>query len=65
MVKIIHWINDNILVDDFEYDLDGYPIIPDSNFKWIDEYGIEHIMFPRDELPPLFEIKENIIHYFW
>ena len=65
----IHWIFDDKLIieliDDFIYDHENKPIVPNDNFKWIDIYGIEHIMEPRDGLPPLVKIINNTINYYW
>ena len=68
-VFIIHWINyqNNLvqLIDNFQYDEDNNPIIPDNNFVWIDINNVKHIMYDRDGMSPLVYNESNIINYFW
>ena len=52
-------------VDDFIYDTNNQVIIPSDDYVWVDIYGITHNMPHRDERPPLLDIHNGIINYYW
>ncbi len=68
-IEIKHWIIENDLeyqlIDDFEYDQDYKPIIPNELFAWIDIYGQQHMIERPFDLPPLYFIDNYIINYYW
>lgn len=69
LFNIKHWVNykgiEYQLVDDFIYDEHNKPITPDDTFAWVDIYGQEHYMEPRDGLPPLSSFENNVTNYYW
>jgi len=48
-----------VLVNNFSYDDENEPIIPNNNHIWVDIDGNYYQMEPRDGLPPLFTINNN------
>ena len=70
IIQVLHVIeiyHDNYiqLDDNFEYNYEGYPIVPCDNYNWKDIHGISHYMEYRDNMPPTFTINNNIITYIW
>ena len=69
MTLIVHWFEVNginhELIDDFEYDNHGQPIVPNNNFALVDVHGIQHHIRHRDNLPPLISVENGITNYYW
>jgi hypothetical protein len=66
----VHWICDNSdkhikLVDNFQYDNDGYPIVPNNDFIWIDIEGNVYNMHNRENMPPMLIEEDDVRNYYW